>query len=183
MKKIVMIFAAAAIGIGSTFAQIQDQRHPIQPRDNVATGAESIEARVDFLSGKLDLSEEQTAKLTELFESQKAEKQKAVGEYRAQMEKMRDEHRDAMKKMVQEHRDEMEKILTPEQIAAFKALQAARQERRMAAGYQHHGHGFHHGHHPVPQHECPCCGHHFRPEGCPADRPARHPRHHHGCAR
>ena len=178
-----MILAVASMGIGSTFAQIQDQRHPIQPRDNVATGDESIEARVDFLSGKLDLSEEQTAKLTELFESQKAERQKAVGEYRAQMEKMRDGHRDAMKKMVQEHRDEMEKILTPEQIEAFKALQAARQERRMAAGYQHHGHGFHHGHHPVPQHECPCCGHHFRPEGCHADRPARHPRHHHGCAR
>lgn len=175
-----MIFAAAAIGIGSTFAQIPDQRHPMQPRDNVVTDAESIETRVNFLSGKLDLTEQQSAKLKELFSRQRSERQKANEEYRAQIEKMRAEHRAAMKEMAQENREEMEKILTPEQIEAFKALQAARQERRMAAGYQHHGHGFHHGHHPVPQHECPCCfGHHFGPADCPADKPANH-RHHHG---
>lgn len=180
MKRIVMIFAAAAIGIGSTFAQIPDQRHPMQPRDNVVTDAESIETRVNFLSGKLDLTEQQSAKLKELFSRQRSERQKANEEYRAQIEKMRAEHRAAMKEMAQENREEMEKILTPEQAEALKAFQAKRQKHREA------GPG-HHRHHPAPHHACPCCfGHHFGPADCPADKPANHRHHHgprHGCGR
>ena len=158
MKKLAMILIASAIGLCSVFAQIPDQRHPIQPRDNVANGAECINDRMEFLSERLDLTLQQKAKLEKLFTEQRAQREKAVEEHRAQMEKMREEHRAGMRQMAQKDREDIEKILTPEQIEIWNAMRAERQQRRMDAERHRHdaGPGHHRHHHPRPHHCHPC---------------------------
>ncbi|MFI3333499.1 MAG: hypothetical protein SNI51_07805 [Rikenellaceae bacterium] len=103
MKKLILVAVAAIFAVGSLMAQ-PPQREQI-----------SVEKRVEQLKEQLDLSNEQCAQMTELFENQEAPERG---------------NREAMEKMMEAEKEGMKSILTEEQYASWEELMKKQRPQR-----------------------------------------------------
>lgn len=162
MKRLVMIFVAGTIGLGSMFAQGPMPRHhgPAGEGARLSDTAR-VEFKVKMLKEKLSLTDKQAADLSVLFLSQEKARTEAI-----------EAHRKAMEKQAEKNKADFEKILTPEQLEILGSMR----EQRHPAGpgpeagprhwNRHPGPGHHTGpgHMAGPEHrghhqavDCPCC--------------------------
>lgn len=106
-------------------------------------------ARVERLAEKLNLTDDQKARVTEIFEARRAAREARLAEFGVTPgERPTREQRHAMRESVSgEERQatreamliELEDVLTPEQLEQFKAMRAERGGRHGQGGRGHHG--------------------------------------------
>ncbi len=87
----------------------------------------SAEDRVKALKDTLSLSDEQAAKITEIYKESDAERQKIFEESQGDRTQMRD----AMMKLMESTNSKIDSLLTPEQQKKFEEYNKARRSRMM----------------------------------------------------
>ena len=102
------------------------------PQGHEATGGTSPEAHVQMLSEKLNLTEDQKAKLKPIFQDQ-AQQLKAVRDDTS----LTPEQKAAKKKVIHETtHDQINAVLTPEQQEKFKAMKQEGMEKHKDMNHQ-----------------------------------------------
>ena len=127
MLTILVVLAACLFLAGQTNAAPQ-----ASPQGHEAMGSTSPDVHLQMLSEKLNLSEEQKAKLKPIFDEQ-AKQMKAVRDDTS----LTPEQKAAKKKAIHEAtHDQINAVLTPEQQEKFKAMKQEGMEKHKDANYQ-----------------------------------------------
>lgn len=106
MKKLMFIALAFVFAISSMNAQA--------PKDGPRDGGDRMKKRVEQLKSELQLTDEQTKKIEDLFAAQ--------GKAMKELRESGDFNRDKMKDLMKERETKMKEILTPEQQVKFLEL-------------------------------------------------------------
>ena len=127
MLTILVVLATCLLLTGQTSAAPQTS-----PQGHEAMGATSPEAHVQMLSEKLNLTEDQKAKLKPIFQDQ-AQQLKAVRDDTS----LTPEQKAAKKKAIHETtHDQINAVLTPEQQEKFKTMKQEGMEKHKDMNHQ-----------------------------------------------
>jgi Spy/CpxP family protein refolding chaperone len=127
MLTIVVVLASCLLLAGQTNAAPQTS-----PQGHEAMGATSPDTRLQMLSEKLNLTEDQKAKLKPIFEEQ-AKQMKAVRDDAS----LTPEQKAAKKKAIHEAtHDQINAMLTPEQQEKFKEMKREGMEKHKDMNHQ-----------------------------------------------
>lgn len=121
MKRIVVLLLFAVIIAASAWAKPQAERH---------RGPPGVEQRLEHMAEELDLSEEQSARLLEIFEAAELERQAIHEAYREQMQP-------EVCALHQSVQTQVHEVLDEEQSLRFEEMTARFEERRAARGAKH----------------------------------------------
>lgn len=120
---ILAILVLSAAGV--TFAQTSPQASPADKHAAMHQKGESAEQHLQMLSEKLNLTDDQKAKLKPILQDQ-MQQMKAVREDSSLSE---DQKRAKMKSIHESLHDQINAVLTPEQQAKFKQMQHDEMEK------------------------------------------------------
>ena len=118
MKFIKIVLVASIIMFLSSISYAQDKANGKSKKD-----------KIEVLTEKLDLNEEQAAKLKVIyddFNKKKEELKKKAAPLKAELKTLKKEGQE----LKESNDKEVEQILTPEQLEKLKALKAERNEKR-----------------------------------------------------
>ncbi|HEX2662221.1 MAG TPA: hypothetical protein VHM93_05270 [Candidatus Acidoferrum sp.] len=117
----ILVLSAA----GATFAQTSPQASTADKHAQMHQKGESAEQHLQMLSDKLNLTDDQKAKLKPILQDQ-MQQMKAVREDSSLSE---DQKRTKMKSIHESLHDQINAVLTPEQQAKFKQMQHDQMEK------------------------------------------------------
>lgn len=112
MKKTIFVSIAAVFAFMSIVAQGPRERVPMSPEARMQT-------RLDRMKTELNLTDDQVAKLKEVFVAE----QNKVQEMRKEAEGTQEANREKMKQMRDERDGKLKAILSPEQLTKFNEAQ------------------------------------------------------------
>jgi Spy/CpxP family protein refolding chaperone len=117
----ILVLSAASV----TFAQTSPQASTPEKRAGMHQKGESVEQHLQMLSEKLNLTDDQKAKLKPILQDQ-MQQMKGVREDSSLSE---DQRRAKMKSIHESLHDQINAVLTPEQQAKFKQMQHDEMEK------------------------------------------------------